>query len=377
MKALSLLIKPASGGCNMLCKYCFYANVTDSRLIKHRGVMKRDMLELVVKKALSEVTHACTFGFQGGETTIAGLPFFRDLVEFEKKYNVNRVEVRHTIQTNGMLIDGQWARLLAENKFLVGLSVDGGAELHDHYRVDGRGEGTHKRCMKAAKLFREYGVDFNILSVVTNPMARRPERIYSFYKKNGFRYVQFIPCLDGFGENGGAEYSLKPENYGKFLCRIFDLWHADFEKGNYISIRAFDNYIHMLMGYPPENCAMNGVCSAYPLIEADGTVYPCDFYALDEYLLGSIAEHSFEELLHSKQAESFMLPSRKIEGKCKACTYLRICRGGCRRERELKGEEIGLCGLCEAYRMFFEHALPGMSTIAGRIQAQGRRLFNR
>ena len=370
MKALSLLIKPASGGCNMLCKYCFYANVTDSRLIKHRGMMKKDMLELIVKKALGEVTHACTFGFQGGEPTLIGLDFFRDLVAFEKKYNVNRVQVRHTIQTNGMLIDEQWAAFMAENNFLVGLSVDGGAELHDHYRVDTKGEGTHKRCMQAAKLFREYKVDFNILSVVTNPMAKHPERVYSFYKKNDFRYVQFIPCLDGFGENGGAEYSLKPQHYGKFLCRIFDLWYADLIKGEYISIRAFDNYIHMLMGYPPENCAMNGVCSTYPLIEADGEVYPCDFYALDEYLLGSITSHSFEELLHSQQAENFMLPSRKIEDACKACPYLRICRGGCRRERELAGEGIGLNGLCPAYRMFFAHALPRMQLIARNMQTQ-------
>ena len=366
MKNLSLLIKPASGSCNMRCKYCFYADIGDIREEKNRGMMRLDTLEMIVKKALSEATASCVFGFQGGEPTLAGLDFFHALVAFVRRYNANNIQVAYTLQTNGLLIDESWASFLAENRFLTGISIDAGKKVHDQLRPDFSGKGTHSRSLKAAGLLSKHRAEFNILSVVTKHLAAHPDRVYNFYKQSGFRYIQFIPCLDALEHPRKAvDYLPDAKIYGKFLCRVFDLWYSDYLKGEYVSIRAFDNYINMLAGHPPENCAMSGVCSAYALIEADGSVYPCDFYALDAFLLGTVGTHSFEELLRGEAAEKFIAPSRQIHPECANCKYLFICRGGCRRDREpMANGSLALNKYCEAYKMFFEHALPHMTRIA-------------
>ena len=370
MKALSLLIKPASGNCNMRCGYCFYTDVTELRAVKNYGFMTRDVLETLVQKALSEVTEYCAFGFQGGEPTLAGLGFYRNLIEFEKKYNVNNVKLSHTLQTNGLLLNGEWAAFLRENGFLTGLSVDAYKQAHDDLRPDRAGKGTHNRCMNAARLLSKHRADFNILSVVTRPMASHPEKAYNFYKRGGFRYIQFIPCIDGFGEEQAENiYSLSADKYGEFLCQIFDLWYDDFIKGEYYSIRIFDNYIQMLAGYPPESCAMQGVCTPYALVEADGSVYPCDFYAADQYFLGNITENSFTEMFEGEKAAEFSKLSRIPDSSCIQCEYRFICRGGCRRDREpVIGGRLSINRYCVAYKAFFRHALPRMQSIARSIE---------
>ena len=326
-------------------------------------------METLVRKALAEATQMVSFGFQGGEPTLAGLDFFRALVDFEKRYNIHKVQITHAIQTNGLAIDEEWAGFLAENKFLTGLSIDAAKANHDELRPDAAGKGTHSRCLKAARLLRGHGAEFNILSVVTRPLAAHPDTAYNFYKAQGFRHIQFIPCLDGLEEEHGAHpYSLDARTYGKFLCRIFDMWYADFIKGDYISIRAFDNYVHMLAGHPPENCAMSGVCSAYALVEADGSMYPCDFYAVDRYRLGNVNTHGFAEMLEGEAAEEFIAPSRAPHPDCTGCEYFFICRGGCRRDREpLTGGVLALNHYCAAYKAFFPHALPRMQMIARQL----------
>jgi len=355
----------------MRCKYCFYADVTENREVKSHGIMSLETLEIIVKKALTEVKDFCVFGFQGGEPMLAGLEFFRALVDFEKKYNINNVKIQHTIQTNGLCIDEDWAKFFAENDFLVGLSIDGAKHVHDSLRIDMQGKGTHLRCLEGAKILSDAGAQFNILSVITKPLAMYPEKAYRFYDRQKFHYIQFIPCIDSRGENENeGAYALTPRLYGDFLCKIFDLWYEDFINGNYISIRTFDNYIRMLAGNPPENCAMRGKCTAYPLIEADGSVYPCDFYALDKFLLGNIENHSFSELLSGTAANEFVAVSLEPHSECIKCTYASICRGGCRRDREPKtgsGNSLLLNRFCESYKAFFAYALPRMMGIAKRI----------
>ena len=369
MRNLSLLIKPASSNCNMRCQYCFYADIVGMRTVKNHGVMSLDTLEIIVRKALSVDTKYCLFGFQGGEPALAGLDFYKKLIELVKKYNHNKVQVKYTLQTNGLLIDSEWSKFFQENKFLVGLSIDAEKQFHDGLRSDSTGKGTHNRGMNAARLLVKHQVDFNILSVVTRQLASHPDKAYRFYKQNGFRYIQFIPCLNGLQDKPGENiYSLDAKIYGAFLCRIFDLWYADFIKGEYISIRSFDNYIRMLKGQAPENCAMNGFCTAYALIEADGGVYPCDFYAIDEYFLGNIKTHGFDEMLGGERAKIFISPSLYQDPVCGECAYYPICRGGCRREREpaVNGRLLLNC-YCEAYKQFFKHALFRMKVIAQTI----------
>jgi len=353
----------------MHCSYCFYSNVTEIRTVKNHGIMSDGVLETIVRKALAEADRFCVFGFQGGEPTLAGLDFYRKLIEYVKAHNVNDVSVSYSLQTNGLLLDDEWVEFFRENKFLIGLSIDASKQVHDDFRTDMSGKGTHNRCMKAARLLSKKNVDFNILSVLTRQLASHPDRAYRFYKQNGFRYIQFIPCLDGLGEKHGSNfYSLDIETYTRFLCRIFDLWYTDLINNEYYSIRAFDNYVQMLAGKPAENCAMNGICNTYALIEADGSVYPCDFYALDEYLLGNINTHGFEQMLTSEKSEAFISSSHYIDHKCRSCEYHFICRGGCRRDREPVINGIpSLNHYCNAYKIFFDHALQRMKVLAQRM----------
>ena len=369
MKALSLLIKPASGNCNMRCRYCFYSDVADIRETGNLGIMSREVLETVVRKALSETSQYCVFGFQGGEPTLAGLDFYKRLIELEKKYNINNVRITNTIQTNGSLIDDEWAEFFSQNNFLLGLSIDANKQVHDELRFDAAGKGTHNACLKAARLLRRHKVEFNILSVVTRYLAAHPDSVFRFYKQNDFRYIQFIPCLDGLKEQRGSRgYSLDPKSFSNFLCRTFDLWYEDYSKDDYYSIRSFDNYIHILAGRHAENCAMNGSCTVNALIEANGDVYPCDFYAIDEHLLGNVKDFGFAQMFTSEKGQSFVELSLHVDPRCKDCEYYFICRGGCRRDREPVVEgRLSRNYYCESYKAFFQHALPRMLAIAKRL----------
>jgi uncharacterized protein len=330
--------------------------------------MSEETLENLIKKAFDYASGSATFAFQGGEPTLAGLNFYRKLLEFQKKYNVKNIPVQNAIQTNGYTIDEDWARFLAENKFLVGLSLDGTRDIHDSLRVDAAGKGTFSRVEKTARLFQKHGVEFNILCVVNNFIARSPKKVYDSLKKYGF--IQFIPCLDSFdGEK--KVFSLTPERYTEFLKVTFNEYYKDFCAGKPTSVRNFDNYIGMLLGRPPENCAMAGVCTCYTVIEGDGSVFPCDFYVLDEWKLGNINESSFEELICGDMAKKFVGVSTYRNEECKECYWYPLCRGGCRREREpIIDGTPSLNRFCECYKKFFDTCYPKMEEIAARIQRQ-------
>ncbi len=358
MPPISLLIKPASSNCNLWCKYCFYHSIAKSRQIDSYGTMDIKTLETLVRKALAYTDYTCTFVFQGGEPTLIGLGFFQKLIAFEEKYNIKKVKINHAIQTNGMIIDNEWAKFFAENKFLVGLSLDGPKDIHDSYRVRPDGKGSFLRIMETVNYFNEYDVEYNILSVVTAQVARHINRIYNFYKKHNFRYLQFIPCLDPLSEQpGGYEYSLTPERYAYFLKTLFDRWYFDVVKGNLINIRYFDNLVGIAMGFKPEACGMSGVCSCQFVVEANGGVYPCDFYVIDQWYLGNLRCSSFEKIRNSKVTKTFIEGSKYIDPKCKECKWFILCRGGCRRDREPFEQNKPLLNhYCLTYMEFFEYA---------------------
>lgn len=371
MPPLNLLIKPASGNCNLRCKYCFYHSIADNRSIKSYGTMNIDLLEELVKKSLEYADGACTFGFQGGEPTLVGLDFYRKLIEFQAKYNIKKVQIFNALQTNGMVIDDEWAKFLAEKNFLVGISLDGPKDIHDMNRVDVRNSGTFSQVMHAIDLFNKFQVEYNILTVVNSITSRHILKIYNFFKKQGFKYLQFIPCLDPLNEEpGGHEYSLTPKKYTYFLKTLFDLWYEDIKKGNFISIRHFDNLVGMIMGYPPESCGMSGICTCYFVIEADGSTFPCDFYVIDEWELGNIKTSSFHDMKNSERGARFVDVSKTIAPECKSCPYFQLCRGGCRRNRE--PFENGLPVLnyyCPSYKEFFSYAGGRLAELA-RIFSQ-------
>lgn len=366
MPPLTLLIKPASGACNLACRYCFYHDEQLNRETFSYGFMSEETLEIMTKKALEHARGQCTFGFQGGEPTLRGLDFFRRAVELQKKYNVHNVRIMNAIQTNGMLIDDEWAAFLGENRFLVGLSLDGGKDVHDLNRLDPEGKGTFNRVLRAAQKLAARQVEFNVLTVVTGRTADSIAGIYSFYRRSNLLYQQYIPCLDPLGERGASPWALTPEKYGKFLKTLFDLWYRDVTSGRFIYIRYFENLLGMLLGRPPESCGLSGQCVIQNVVEADGSVYPCDFYCLDEWKLGNIREHSFRELSQCETAKRFLSEGRSLAEDCKACDLGPICRGGCRRDREHAGGNY----FCPAYKEFFPYALPRLQELARAVRRE-------
>lgn len=369
MPPIQLMIKPVSGSCNMRCTYCFYADEAGKREQPCYGAMSLDTLEAVVSKALAQAEGSCAFAFQGGEPTLAGLDFYTALLEIEKRHNARRLPIHHALQTNGYLIDAQWARFLAEKRFLVGLSLDGVRETHDAFRRDGAGRGTHARVMQAAQLLQSAGVQFNILTTVNAQTAKAVRRIYGFYRRSNLLYQQYIPCLDPLGEaRGRHSYSLTPAMYADFLKALFDLWYDDVAHGRFIYIRYFENLVGMLLGEPPESCGMNGCCSPQYVVEADGSVFPCDFYALDAYRLGSLAEDSFDQIDDRRGEIGFIERSLAQAPECAACRWRALCRGGCRRDREAQGGTLGLNALCPAYKAFFEYAAPRLLHVARSVR---------
>lgn len=372
MPAASILIKPASANCNMDCKYCFYKCLSSHREEYSKGFMQEETLETLVREAIAYADGSLTFAFQGGEPTLAGLDFFQKAVELQQKYNNKKLQIENTIQTNGLLIDEKWARFLGEHRFLVGLSLDGPKKMHDRYRKDAAGQDTFARIMHSVQLLEQYHVDYNVVTVVTNDTAKQASFLYKFWKRNHYPFVQFIPCMDEIKRQDGTQersiYAVEPEQYGKFLCELFDLWYADFVAGETMDIRMFSNLAQMAAGYPAEECGMNGCCNCYFVVEGDGSVYPCDFYCMDAWKLGTVKD-GFVQMKTSEKAKAFVEASRPVCATCHECPYFSLYRGGCRRWREpFVDGKPGLNQLCSAYRMFFAHAAERMERLGVYIR---------
>lgn len=372
MPPIQLLIKPSSGNCNLRCKYCFYCDEMEKRETANYGFMSTDTLEALVRKSLDFAEGSCGFAFQGGEPTLVGMDFYKRLLEFQSKYNTKKVTIHNSIQTNGFRLGEEWADFFAQNHFLVGVSLDGIVHTHDAYRIDAGGKGTFAEIMRTIELFDKKNVEYNILTVVNRRTAERISRIYSFYGKHGWKYQQYIACLDPLGEpQGMREYSLTPEAYGDFLVELFELWYLDWQKGAQPSIRMFENYIGILLGYMPEACDQRGCCSIQCVVEADGSVYPCDFYVVDSYRMGSFVDNTLEEILEQGKTLRFVEESVENREDCEACEYGYICRGGCRRNRQIgENGQLGSNYFCPAYKKFFAAALPRMKQIARKLSSR-------
>ena len=377
MPAISVLIKPASGSCNMHCDYCFYCDEQKNRQTALYGFMSDRTLKNVIKRTLLRAEGSYSLAFQGGEPTLCGIDFFRNAVKYVRQYNRNQVRVSLALQTNGYGITEEWAKLFAEEQFLIGISVDGLERIHSTYRHGNDGGDSWQHAMNAIRLFHQYGVEFNILTVVHRETAENIREIYRFYRANGWNFMQFITCLDPLGEpRGGKPWSLLPKTYGQFLIDLFDLWDADFLHEDQPFIRQFDNYVGILLGFEPESCEQRGICGIQNVVEADGSVYPCDFYVLDDYRLGNLNEDLLPAIYAARERMGYVARSQNHPDKCRSCRWLELCRGGCYRSRMTAADEMlaeaGLAGasatsasetaesteglnyFCEGYQMFFE-----------------------
>lgn len=286
------------------------------------------------------------FTFQGGEPLLRGIDFYKDFVEYTKKRNKLSAKINYCLQTNGTLIDEEYARFFRDNNFLLGVSLDGDEELNK-YRTYKDDRPSFPDVLKGIELLKENSVKFNVLSVLTKNTARNFRKAYRFFKSNHLKYIQFIPCLRPFEQDYDESIYMDNDDYSYFLTKCFNIYFNDYMRGEYISIRTFDNYISLLGGKNAEQCGMNGFCSTQFVVEGDGSVYPCDFYCTDEWYLGNINESSFDELYHSEKAVSFLKESFRLDDRCRSCEYFALCRGGgCKRNRQDKD-------YCNAYKSFF------------------------
>jgi len=348
----------------MRCRYCFYADECAVRSIKSYGIMSADTAHKVIDRAY-ELTSSgnVLFAFQGGEPLVAGYDYFTDFVAYAKKNKPVQVNLSFSLQTNGTPIDEKWCALFKENNFLIGLSLDGPENINDVCRVDAEKKGTYRRVVSAARMMKKAGVDFNILSVVTKYSAAHPLQVWKFYKQNDFGFVQFIPCLAPLEEYETFDYTLTPSDYSNFLKVLFNAWADDFEKGKYTSVRLFDNLVRMAMGERPEMCGMLGSCGVQFVIEADGGVYPCDFYVLDDYLAGNVHDSSFKDIFASETMQRFLKESDKPAA-CPDCRFFPICRGGCKRYRSFYSLDPEKC----PYADFLESSYKRINAIANMIK---------
>lgn len=370
MPPVNLLIKPASSACNMDCAYCFYKDVAANREKAFEGMLSLEGLEKLLAAAMEYAEGSCTLAFQGGEPSLAGLDFYKALMSLEEKYKRPGVKLYNTVQTNGYGITEEWAAFFAENRFLLGLSLDGPADIHDRNRRGLDGKGSFNRVLHTARLFDKYKVEYNILSVVTGGNVRSAEKIYNFFKKQGFRWLQFIPCLDPMEKpRGSVGYHLSTEQYSDFLIKIFDLWYRDLLKGEYVSIRHIDNWVTVLLGGRPEACGMSGRCSVQFVVEGDGGVYPCDFYVLDKWRLGTVGRESFREMANNKVAEEFVSASLQSPEPCRECQWYFLCANGCKRDRLPGSDSVqGLNYHCAAYKKFFSQRFRQLQHAAAHLR---------
>lgn len=357
------MIKPVSAQCNLECSYCFYKDEASKRENCLLGVMSKDTLRAIVTRVFEYAQGLAVFVFQGGEPTLAGRAFFEDVIALEKELNVKNVRIINTLQTNGVEIDEDWARFFSENGFLVGVSLDGIASAHDAFRARSDGAGSFESTERAIDVLLCHGNDVNVLCVVNSETVKQPKQVYASLKK--YKYIQFIPCIDPL-EGEGKGFSLDAAEYGVFLSEVFREYYMDALRGEGVSIRNFDDILTLASGGIAESCAARGACTCSFVCESDGSVYPCDFYALDEWCLGNVREEGFKEMLGSEKAKEFVLRSLEKSQECRECPYYALCRGGCYRQRTAAHEKNGKDRFCEAYRYFYSKELSKIVDLAKR-----------
>jgi uncharacterized protein len=370
-KPFSLLVKPAGADCNLRCAYCFYLGKAALYPDSGRHRMSGVVLERLIASYMATPQPQYAFGWQGGEPTLMGLDFFRTVTDLQKKHGRPGAVVANGLQTNANLLDDAFAAHLAEYRFLLGVSLDGPAPLHDPHRVAADGRPTHARVLAGIDCLRRHRVEFNILTLVNSLNSRQPEQVYQSLVADGHLFHQYIPCVEF--EPGGAPlpFSVEPEVWGEFLCRIFDLWSpADTRK---VSIRLFDSILFRLVEGQANVCHMGRDCRQYFLVEHNGDVYPCGFFAEPGLKLGNIMENSWEDLLESPVYQEFGLCKSAWNAACDACPWVELCAGDCLKHRYAGSRDPRrLSHLCAGWKMFYTHTAGRFQQLAEEIRRDRR-----
>lgn len=379
--SFNVMIKPAGALCNLNCKYCYYLDKADI-YGGREPVMSEEMLETVVREyiAANDVPEV-TFNWHGGEPLVLGLDFYRKAMALEQKYADGK-KINNTIQTNGVLLNAEWADFFREHGFLVGISIDGPREIHDRYRKDKGGAPTFEKVMRGIELLRNAGVEFNTMSTVNKASEGHGAEVYRFLKTLGTRYFQFMPVVEHVkdcrivdpSEEGSkiAPWSISDIAFGHFLCDIFDEWfHGDV--GRYF-VGQFDAALACWCGVPPGICVFSETCGGNAIMEHNGDLYPCDHFVYPKYRLGNISETPIREMMASDAQVRFGINKRNtLPSTCRKCQWFFACHGECPKHRFTRTEkgETGLNSLCSGYKIFFSHISPYMDFM--KRQLLGRR----
>jgi len=372
MRNVSLLIKPVSYQCNIDCAHCFYKRVEDV-YPGQKPRMSPDTASALIRKTLQLGCEQNTFCWQGGEPTLMGLDFFKEVIRLQGRFGVSGQVIGNSLQTNGILLDEEWADFLAENKFLVGLSLEGPAEFHDRYRKLASGKGSFESVMRAVELLRGRGVEFNILTLLTDANVSQPERIYRFLRDNGFSHLQFVPCFEKDPDTGEAlPFSISGEELGAFHCRLFDLWMDDGFPD--VSIRIFDDILAYFIDRVHLSCCWHEKCSSYIVVEHNGDAYPCDFFVYPEWKLGNILEDSYERIVDNPLRQKFADMKANMAEECGDCRWLSFCHGDCTKFRvDDSGGYENPGAYCPARKMLLEHMEPHLESIKKQVLEIRRR----
>jgi uncharacterized protein len=382
-----VMAKPNGPRCNLDCTYCYYLEKERLYPDERKFRMPDNVLETYVRDYIAAQTATAAaeiwFSWQGGEPTLIGLEFFRRAVALQQRYAPAGKLVRNALQTNGTLLNQEWAAFLKAHDFLVGLSIDGPRELHDRYRVDRAGRPSFDQVMAAVELLTTHGVEFNALTVVNRLNSRKPREVYRFLKEIGVEFMQFIPIVErivGDGTLAGAPqqitpaeakvtpWSVLPRDYGTFLSRVFDEWIRN-DVGR-IFVQFFDVQVGLWAGAPSSLCWFAETCGQGLALEHNGDLYACDHYVYPEYLLGNITHTPMDVLAASPTQEKFGVDKRdSLPRQCRVCEYRFACNGGCPKHRflETADGEPGLNYFCESYQRFFAHAGPQLRTMAALL----------
>lgn len=366
--AFSLLIKPVSMACNLDCLYCFYKRAVDVFGDKESYVMDDSVLRTMINNYMSLGFPFPAFGWQGGEPALAGLDFYERVVKYQKQYGSPGQAVSNGFQTNGLLIDDHWSQFFKEYNFLIGLSMDGPEKFHDHYRLAYDGKGTFSRVMKAVEVMEKNKTEYNILTVLTDHNIEHVEELYVFFVSNKFRFLQFIPCLETDPSTGKTlPYSVKPGQYGKFLCGLFDLWYENGFPD--VSIRFFDSILSYYIDGVFSQCTMHKECDAYLLVEHSGDVFPCDFFVYDEWNLGNLTETGLGDLFAGQRFKEFRSMKSRLNKRCLLCKWLFLCHGDCTRYRLVQNSNPeNLAYFCQSMERFYSYTDARFKELAERVR---------
>ncbi|MEK6645422.1 MAG: anaerobic sulfatase maturase [Candidatus Firestonebacteria bacterium] len=381
--AFHIMLKPSGPACNLNCAYCFYLDkrylYPDTTLFR----MSDEVLEEFTKQYItSQEVPEINFAWQGGEPTLMGLDFFERAVSLQRKYLPPRTRIFNSFQTNGILIDENWCKFLRDNNFLVGLSLDGPAQLHNANRMDKGEKTTFDKVLNALKLMQEHNVEFNVLCVVNSVNAKCPVEVYKFFKQQGVKFIQFIPAVYQKSDGTVTDWTVRPLQYGKFLCDIFDEWVKK-DVGE-IFVQIFDVALGSWLGMEPNLCVFAKSCGKALAMEHNGDLYSCDHFVFKENLLGNILKTSVKELVYSDFQKKFGTDKYDaLPEYCKKCSVCFVCNGACPKDRFRKTPdgEAGLNYLCDGYKQFFTHIDKPMQIMAdelkaGRLAANVMHLYN-